>query len=65
MFYDFPGTTLISINDEVVHGIPGERVVEAGDLVTLDVTAQLDGYIADAAVSVTVPSDSRQVVLTE
>jgi methionyl aminopeptidase len=56
VFYDFPGTTLISINDEVVHGIPGERVVKAGDLVTLDVTAQLGEYIADAAVSVTVPT---------
>lgn len=57
VFYDFPGTTLISINDEVVHGIPGDRVIESGDLVTLDVTAQLDGYIADAAVSVTVPKE--------
>ena len=58
VFYDFPGNTLISINDEVVHGIPGERVVQAGDLVTLDVTAQVGGYIADAAVSVTVPTES-------
>jgi len=58
VFYDFPGTTLISINDEVVHGIPGERIIEAGDLVTVDVTAQVGGYIADAAVSLTVPKES-------
>jgi len=60
LFYDFPGTTLISVNDEVVHGIPGERVIEAGDLVTLDVTAEIGGYIADAAISVTVPNESAQ-----
>lgn len=53
--YDFPGTTCISINDEVVHGIPGSRTVQPGDLVTLDVTAELDGYYADAAVTVPVP----------
>lgn len=60
LFYDFPGTTLISVNDEVVHGIPGSRVIEAGDLVTLDVTAEIGGYIADAAVSVTVPNETKQ-----
>jgi methionyl aminopeptidase len=52
--YDFPGTTCISVNDEVVHGIPGPRVLQPGDLVTLDVTAELDGYFADAAVTVAV-----------
>src|SRR5215831_12833035 len=41
--YGFPGTVLISINDEVVHGIPGPRSIAAGDLVKLDVTAELDG----------------------
>jgi methionyl aminopeptidase len=47
--YGFPGTVLISINDEVVHGVPGPRRVQDGDLVKLDVTAALDGYVADAA----------------
>lgn len=49
--YGFPAATCISVNDEVVHGIPGDRTLAHGDLVTIDVTAELDGYIADAAVS--------------
>ncbi len=52
--YNFPGATCISVNSEVVHGIPGGTTLRAGDLVKLDVTAQKDGYVADAAVSVTV-----------
>ena len=52
--YDFPGFCCISVNDEVVHGVPGPRKLAAGDLVKLDVTARLDGYIADAAVTVPV-----------
>ena len=47
--YGFPGTVLISVNDEVVHGIPGPRRIKDGDLVKLDVTAALDGYVSDAA----------------
>lgn len=47
--YGFPRTVLISINDEVVHGIPGPRRIERGDLVKLDVTLELNGYVADAA----------------
>jgi methionyl aminopeptidase len=50
--YDFPGLTCISVNEEAVHGVPGGRRLEPGDVVTLDVTAELDGYIADAAVTV-------------
>ena len=52
--YRFPGETCISVNDEVVHGIPGGRVLRVGDVVKLDVTAQKDGYVADACVSVAV-----------
>jgi methionyl aminopeptidase len=55
LVYGFPGTVLISINDEVVHGIPGRRVIRAGDLVSLDVTIELGGYVADAARSLVVP----------
>jgi methionyl aminopeptidase len=54
--YGFPGVNLISINDEAVHGVPGGRVIEAGDLVKIDVTAEVTGYIADAAVTVSLPS---------
>ena len=56
--YGFPGTVLISVNDEVVHGIPGARVLQRGDLVKLDVTVEKDGYVADAARSVIVDKGS-------
>jgi methionyl aminopeptidase len=46
--YDFPGATCISVNDECVHGIPGARRLADGDLVKLDVTAELNGWYADA-----------------
>jgi methionyl aminopeptidase len=54
MVYGFPGTVLISINDEIVHGVPGVRRLAGGDLVKLDVTVEKDGYIADAARTVAV-----------
>lgn len=53
--YDFPGFNCISVNDEIVHGVPGPRVLKAGDVVKIDVTAELDGYIADSAVTVIIP----------
>ena len=52
--YSFPGVTCISVNDEAVHGIPGPRPLREGDLVKLDVTAELDGYYADACRTVAV-----------
>jgi methionyl aminopeptidase len=52
--YDFPGVNCISVNDEAVHGIPGRRRLREGDLVKLDVTAELNGYYADACVTVPV-----------
>jgi methionyl aminopeptidase len=52
--YGFPGTTCISVNDEAVHGIPGPRRLRRGDLVKLDVTAELDGFYADACRTVSV-----------
>lgn len=45
--YDFPGATCISVNEEVAHGIPGSRVIQQGDLVNIDVSAEKDGYFAD------------------
>ncbi len=52
LVYQFPGHTCISVNDEIVHGVPGRRVLQPGDVVKLDVTAECDGYIADAATTV-------------
>ncbi len=53
--YDFPGFTCISVNEEIVHGIPGRRPLAAGDVVKLDVTLELGGFMADSAVTVLVP----------
>lgn len=55
LVYGFPGFNCISVNDEAVHGVPGGRALRPGDVVKLDVTAELDGYIADAAVTVVLP----------
>jgi methionyl aminopeptidase len=52
--YDFPGAICISVGDEAVHGIPGPRRLRAGELVKLDVTAELDGFYADACRTVAV-----------
>ena len=60
MVYKFPGASCISLNDEAVHGIPGERKLKEGDLVKLDVTVEKDGYMADAAITVPVGRVSQQ-----
>jgi methionyl aminopeptidase len=52
--YGFPACICISVNEEIVHGIPRERALAAGDVVKLDVTAVCDGFIADAAETVLV-----------
>jgi methionyl aminopeptidase len=57
--YDFPGTICISVGDEAVHGIPGPRRLREGELVKLDVTAELDGYYADACRTVPVGRASK------
>jgi methionyl aminopeptidase len=54
LVYGFPGVNCISVNDEAVHGIPGQRALQDGDLVKLDVTVEKDGFMADAAVTVPV-----------
>ncbi len=60
MVYKFPGEVCISVNDEAVHGIPGKREVQRGDLVKLDVTFEKDGYMADAAITVPVEPISNE-----
>jgi methionyl aminopeptidase len=65
LVYGFPGSVCISVNDEVVHGIPSEKVIRSGDLVKLDVTVEKDGYMADAALTVAVEpvsDEARQLV---
>ncbi len=53
-YHGFTGSICASLNDEVVHGIPGDRVIEAGDLVSIDCGAIVDGWHGDAAVTVAV-----------
>jgi methionyl aminopeptidase len=52
--YGFPSAVCISVNDEAIHGIPGDRRLRTGDLVKLDLVAEKDGFFADAAVTVRV-----------
>lgn len=57
--YNFPGFTCISVNEEAAHGIPSAKVIHAGDLVNVDVSAALDGYFADTGGSSIVPPKSK------
>ena len=50
----FPASICASVNEEIVHGIPGKKVLREGDIVKMDVGATLDGFIGDAAISVPV-----------
>jgi len=58
MVYGCPTVNLISVNDEIVHGLPGRRVLNPGDVVKIDVTANTAGYIADAATTVVLPEEN-------
>jgi methionyl aminopeptidase len=64
----FPASTCISVNEAVVHGIPGARVLMDGDIVSLDFACSIDGYFADAAVTVPVgqvsPEARRLIAVT-
>jgi methionyl aminopeptidase len=56
----FPATICVSVNDEVVHGIPGPRVIAEGDIVSIDCGAIVDGWHGDAAITVPVGEISAQ-----
>ena len=51
-YREFPASLCVSVNDEIVHGIPGKRVLKEGDVVSLDFGAIFDGFHADAAITV-------------
>jgi methionyl aminopeptidase len=55
----YPATVCVSVNEELVHGIPGPRVIKPGDLVSIDLGATLKGFVADHAVTVCVPPVSE------
>lgn len=68
-YYGFPGHICVSVNEEVVHGIPGPRRLNEGDLVKVDVAAMYRGYVADATISFGIgklrPEVERLVEVTE
>ena len=59
--YRFPGATCISVNEEVAHGIPGDRVLQPGDLVNIDVSAVKDGYFSDTGASFVLPPGNSRI----
>jgi methionyl aminopeptidase len=59
--YNFPGTTCISISPVIAHGIPNERVLQEGELIHIDVSAELDGYFADTGASLVVSKRDRSL----
>ncbi len=62
-YHGFPATICVSVNDEIVHGIPGARVIQEGDLVSIDCGAIVDGWHGDAAVSVLVAQAAPELEL--
>jgi methionyl aminopeptidase len=64
-YHGFPGSLCLSVNDEVVHGIPGDRVIEDGDVVSIDCGAIVEGWHGDAAITVAVgeaPDEVRELI---
>ena len=59
--YNFPGATCISISPIIAHGIPGEHVLREGELIHIDVSAELDGYYADTGASMIVSKGDRNL----
>ena len=59
--YDFPGATCISVGPDCAHGIPDDTVIKAGDLINIDVSAELDGFFGDTGASFAVPPTSPRI----
>jgi methionyl aminopeptidase len=59
-YMNYPASLCVSLNNEVIHGIPGARKLRTGDIVSLDLGVSLNGYISDAAVTVAVGAVSPQ-----
>ncbi len=60
--YGFPASACVSVNEEVVHGIPGERKLTEGDIVSIDVGAQVEGFHCDSAMTFPVGRVSNQAM---
>jgi methionyl aminopeptidase len=59
-YHGFPANLCVSVNDEIVHGIPGERILQEGDIVSLDVGAKLNGLHTDATITISVGQISKE-----
>ncbi len=59
--YDFPGATCISVSPVIAHGIPNEYILHQGQLIHIDVSAELDGYYADTGASLIVSKNERNL----
>lgn len=57
LVYNFPGHTCISLNHEAAHGVPSDKIIKAGDLINIDVSAELNGFYADNGGSFMVPPE--------
>lgn len=65
-YMDYPATICVSVNEEVVHGIPGDRVLLPGDIVSIDCGAIVDGWHGDSAITVVLPeADPADLALSE
>lgn len=68
-YQGYPATVCVSVNDEIVHGIPGKRVIQEGDIVSIDLGATYKGFVADAAITVGVgrisPEAAKLIRVTE
>ena len=59
--YNYPGTTCISVSPVIAHGIPGEYALKVGDLIHIDVSAELGGYFADTGASLWVSNRTSEI----
>lgn len=59
-YMNYPASLCVSVNEEVIHGIPGKRRLRAGDIISLDLGVNLDGYYSDAAVTLAVGAVSSE-----
>ncbi|MCF7943167.1 MAG: type I methionyl aminopeptidase [Spirochaetia bacterium] len=60
-YMDYPATACISVNEEVIHGIPGKRVLKEGDIVSIDLGVNLNGYFSDAAQTLIIGSADPEI----
>lgn len=64
--YPYPASTTISVNEELVHGIPGDRILKEGDIVSVDCGTVYEGFVADSAITIAIGqiSDEARKLMT-